>query len=64
MCRDTLIGCIPPAGDLACNPGVCPDWELNRPPLGSQVGAQSTEPHQPGPERHFEDENDRVGDTI
>ena len=18
----------PPAGDLACNPGVCPDWEL------------------------------------
>ena len=20
----------PPAGDLACNPGMCPDWELNR----------------------------------
>ena len=20
----------PPAGDLACNPDMCPDWELNR----------------------------------
>ena len=20
----------PPTGDLACNPGKCPDWELNR----------------------------------
>ena len=19
-----------PTGDLACNPGMCPDWELNR----------------------------------
>ena len=23
-------------GDLACNPGMCPDWELNRRPFGSQ----------------------------
>ena len=23
----------PPAGDLACNPGMCPDWELNCNPL-------------------------------
>ena len=38
----------PPTGDLACNPGMCPDWESNQPPIGSQVGAQSTEPHQPG----------------
>ena len=21
---------VPPTGDLACNPGMCPDWELNR----------------------------------
>ena len=35
-----------PTGDLARNPGMCPDWELNRWPFGSQ--AQSTEPQQPG----------------
>ena len=39
----------PLTGDLARNPGMCPDWELNLPPFGSQAGAQSTEPHQPGP---------------
>ena len=22
---------VAPTGDLACNPGMCPDWELNRP---------------------------------
>ena len=38
----------PTTGDLACNPGMCPDWELNQRPFGSQAGAQSTEPHQPG----------------
>ena len=38
----------PPTGDLACNPGMCPDWELNRRPFGSQAGIQSTEPYQPG----------------
>ena len=37
-----------PAGDLACNPGMCPDWESNWRPFGSQVGSQSTEPHQSG----------------
>ena len=21
---------LPPTGDLACNPGVCPDWESNQ----------------------------------
>ena len=26
----------PPTGDLACNPGMCPDWESNLRPLGSQ----------------------------
>ena len=38
----------PPTGDLARNPGMCPDWELNWQPFGSQAGTQSTEPHQPG----------------
>ena len=34
--------------DLAYNPGVCPDWESNRRPFGSQAGTQFTELHQPG----------------
>ena len=39
---------MPPTGDLACNPGMCPDWELNQWPFSSQTGTQSTDPHQPG----------------
>ena len=39
---------MPPTGDLVCNPGMCPDWELNWPPFSSQADAQSTEAHQPG----------------
>ena len=39
----------PPTGDLACIPGMCPDWESNQRHFGSQAGAQFTEPHQPGP---------------
>ena len=38
----------PPTGDLAHNPDMCPDWELNQQLFGSQAGTQSTEPHQPG----------------
>ena len=38
----------PTTGDPACNPGICPDWESNLEPFGSQADAQSTEPHQPG----------------
>ena len=38
----------PPNGDLACNPGLCPDWESNQWPFGSQASTHSTEPHQPG----------------
>ena len=34
----------PPSGDLACNPGMCPNWELNQRLFGLQVVAQSTEP--------------------
>ena len=43
----------PPTGDLACNPGMCPDQELNRQPLGLQASAQSTESHQPGIRKYF-----------
>ena len=39
---------VPPTGDVACNPGMCPDWESNLRPVGSQAGTQSTEPYQPG----------------
>ena len=38
----------PPTGDLACNPGMCRDWESSQRPFGFQAGTQSTEPHQPG----------------
>ena len=38
-----------PTGDLARNPGMCPDWELNQEPFSSQASTQSTETHQPGP---------------
>ena len=45
-----MCGCtrVPPIGDLACNPGMCPDWELNQRPFGSQANTLPTEPHQPG----------------
>ena len=39
----------PLLGKLAWNSGMCPDWELNWWPFGSQACAQSTELHQPGP---------------
>ena len=38
----------PPTGDLAHNPGMCPDWESNRRPFGVQASTQSTEPPQLG----------------
>ena len=38
---------MPPARELAHNPGMRPDQELNQPSLGLQAGAQPTEPHQP-----------------
>ena len=46
-----MCGCLSraPTGDLACNPGMCPDREPNQQPLALQVSTQSTEPHQPGP---------------
>ena len=39
---------MPPTGDLAPIPGLCPDWELNQRPFGLQASTQSTESHQPG----------------
>ena len=52
----------PPTGNLAHNPGMCPDWESNWQPFGSQARSQSTEPHQPGPEWHFRYAG--VGDPV
>ena len=43
-----VVSHTPPIGDLACNPGMCPDWESNWQPFGSQDSTQFTEPHQPG----------------
>ena len=43
----------PSTGDLVRNPGMCPDWEWNQRPFGSQAGAQSAEPHQPGLKNFF-----------
>ena len=39
---------MPATGDLAYNPGMCPDWELNPQTFSPQAGTQSIEPHQPG----------------
>ena len=37
---------VPPTGDLAYNPSMCPDWESNQGPFDLQAGIQSTEPQQ------------------
>ena len=39
---------MPPTGNLAHNPGMCPGWESNPGPFKLQASTQSTEPHQPG----------------
>ena len=39
---------MPPAGDLAYNPGICPYWELDQQSFSLQNDAQPTEPHQWG----------------
>ena len=45
-----MCGCLShaPIGDLAINPGMCPDWESNQRAFGLQAHAQSTELHQLG----------------
>ena len=45
--------CTPPTGDLAHNPGMCPDWESKWWPFGFQSSTQSTEPHHPGQPSFF-----------
>ena len=37
-----------PVGDLARNPGTCPDRESHRRPFSGPAGPQPTGPHQPG----------------
>ena len=37
---------MPTSGDLTHNPGMCPDWESNQQPFGSQAGTPLT--HNPG----------------
>ena len=39
---------VPPSGDLAHSPGMCPDQESNQQSPGLQASTPSTEPHQPG----------------
>ena len=44
-------------GDLAHDPGMCPDWESNWWPFGLQAGAQCTELHQPGLNWHVKEKS-------
>ena len=44
---------VPPTGDLAHNPGMCPNWESNRQLPSSQASTPSTEPYQPGLKIYF-----------
>ena len=46
--HQSVASCMPPTRDLARNPGMCPDWELNQQYFGSQASAHPTEPCQPG----------------
>ena len=39
--------CVPLTGNLAVNPGMCPEWESNGRLFGFQAHTQSTELHQP-----------------
>ena len=36
-----VVSRMPPTADLASNPGMCPDWELNQWHLGLQDNAQT-----------------------
>ena len=44
-----MCGCLShaPYWRPGCNPGMCPDWEVNPWPLDSQASTQSTELQQP-----------------
>ena len=42
--RQCVAAClVPPTGDLAHTPGMCPDWGSNQRPFGLQASNQSTE---------------------
>ena len=45
-----MYGCLSctPTGDQTHNLCMCPVWESNQRPFGSQAATQSNEPHQPG----------------
>ena len=43
-----VASCMPPVGDLACNPGMCPDQESNLTTFGLQGDTQPTDPQQSG----------------
>ena len=43
----------PSTGNLACNLGMCHDWESKQRPFGLQAGTESTEPHQPAINSYF-----------
>ena len=49
-----------PSGALACNPGMCPDWESNWQSFSSQAGTQSIEPHQPGQKKKTKHKTKKV----
>ena len=53
MCGCLSWDSLPRTGDLASNPGFCPNWKSNQQPFGSQASTQSTEPHQSGPSLDF-----------
>ena len=47
--RNRLLASLtPPSGDLARNPGMCPDWGSNQQPFNLQDDIQLTELHQSG----------------
>ena len=55
----------PPTGDLAHNPGTCPDWEWKQQLFDSQAPAQSpTEPHQPGVLHSYQNNFSRFGIVL
>ena len=57
-----VASCAPLTGDLALNPGVCPDWELNWQLSASKSRAQSTEPPARAPWSDFNSKR-YIGET-
>ena len=51
---DQLPPICTPTGDWTCNPGMCPDWELNLQPFGVPDNALNYWATQPGHAFAFE----------